>query len=213
MELLEGSLRRLNTEYVDSLLIHNPPKNHLNKSSNKHYEILDQLKSEGKILEYGASLDTYDEISEFINNTEGKVVEAFFNIIHQDSKKSFKLAKDNGVSIIVKIPLDSGWLSGKYNSDSTFDDVRARWSPDEIKTRAELVDGIKKILDEDQHLSQAAIKFCLSTEGVSTVIPGNKDIGQLKDNLMSINYNLSDKSIKELEDFYENHIQGREIPW
>ena len=93
---LEGSLKRLQTDYVDSLLIHSPEKKYLNGNNNEHYEILEQLKREGKILAYGASLENSADITEFINSTNGEVVEAFFNIIHQDSKSAFKLAKEKG---------------------------------------------------------------------------------------------------------------------
>ncbi|MCF8414101.1 MAG: aldo/keto reductase [Melioribacteraceae bacterium] len=212
---LEGSLRRLKTDYVDSLLIHNPPKSYLDGNVNKQYDVLEQLKYEGKILEYGASLDTAEEITEFIQETNGKVVEAFFNIIHQDSKNAFNLAKTNDVGIIVKIPLDSGWLSGKYNASSKFDDLRSRWSEKDIKIRAELVEKIKSILNENENenIAQAAIAFCLSYPGVSTVIPGTKNIGQLQNNLRSIDFKLEQKSISELEKLYENQIKGLKIPW
>ncbi len=87
-------------------------------NSNPHYEVLERLIEEGKILGYGASLDTFEEMQKFISTTNGKVIEAFFNIIHQDARRAFKLAKDNDVEIVVKIPLDSGWLSGKYSAES-----------------------------------------------------------------------------------------------
>jgi len=63
----------------------------------------------------------------------------FFNIFHQNAALAFDLAKENEVRIIAKIPLDSGWLTGKYNTKSTFDDIRNRWSRRDIKTRGELV--------------------------------------------------------------------------
>ena len=53
-ESLEGSLKRLQVEYVDSLIIHNPPSEYFDGSKNDHYEILDKLIEEGKIRAYGA---------------------------------------------------------------------------------------------------------------------------------------------------------------
>ncbi|MBT8294436.1 MAG: aldo/keto reductase, partial [Eudoraea sp.] len=55
-ESLEGSLRRLQVDYVDSLIIHNPPSSYLDGNNNDHYEILERLIDEGKIKAYGASL-------------------------------------------------------------------------------------------------------------------------------------------------------------
>ena len=210
---LEGSLKRLKTDYVDSLLIHSPDKKYLNGNYNDHYHILEELKKEGKILAYGASLENSSDINEFINTTDAEVVEAFFNIIHQDSKNAFKKAKEKGVKIIAKIPLDSGWLTGKYNSKSTFSGVRDRWSKEEIETRAMFVEQIKSILYESDNLSQAAIAFCLAFEEVTTVIPGNKNISQLLSNIESSNYLLTQEIISLLEDFYDRKIKNNNVPW
>ena len=175
---LEGSLGRLQTDYVDSLIIHNPPFRYLDGNNNQHYEVLERLKEEGKIKEYGASLDTYEEMQLFMSTTNGKVIEAFFNIIHQDTRRAFKMAKDSDVRIVVKIPLDSGWLSGNYNAESTFNDIRNRWSREAIKTRARLVDQIKELLLEENNIAQTAISFCLAYDAIASVIPGNKNIDQ-----------------------------------
>ena len=82
-ESLEGSLRRMQLDYLDSIIIHNPPYEYLNGNQNDHYEILEKLKYEGKIKAYGASLDTYDEMKLFMDTTNCDVIEAFFNIFHQ----------------------------------------------------------------------------------------------------------------------------------
>ncbi|MDF2844535.1 MAG: aldo/keto reductase [Herbinix sp.] len=99
------------------------------------------------------------------------------NIIY--TRNSFEQAFKKGVKIIAKIPLDSGWLSGKYHRDSTFTGVRARWSREDIMTRAELVEQLKKLPVQGQSLSQFALQYCLAYEAVSTVIPGVADMKQL----------------------------------
>lgn len=91
---LEGSLTRLQMDYVDSLIIHNPPSEYLDGNKNDHYEILERLKDEGKIKGYGASLDTYKEIETLLQTTDSKVIEIFFNILHQDTANAFGLAKE-----------------------------------------------------------------------------------------------------------------------
>ena len=210
---LEGSLRRLQTDFADSLIIHNPPFKYLDGNNNPHYEVLERLKEEGKILEYGASLDTYEEMQRFMSTTNGKVIEAFFNIIHQDARRAFKMAKENGVRIVVKIPLDSGWLSGKYNAESTFNDIRNRWSREDIKTRAELVDRIKGLLIGENEIAQIAISFCLAYDAVSTVIPGNKNIDQLIQNINSTKKPIPNLLWKNFENLYHQEIEKLKIPW
>ncbi|MCO5723902.1 aldo/keto reductase [Robiginitalea marina] len=210
---LEGSLRRLQVDYVDSLLIHNPPSELLDGAQNDHYEILERLQEEGKIRAYGASLDTEAEMRLLMETTNARVVEAFFNILHQDIAGAFDRAKEKGVGIIVKIPLDSGWLSGKYHGNSTFDDIRSRWSGEDIQTRARLVGRVKDILQPKGNLAQQAIAFCLAYDAVSTVIPGNVSIAQLTSNVSSAEHPLSREAVKSLEEFYLREVAPLKLPW
>lgn len=210
---LEGSLRRLQMDYVDTLIIHNPPLAYLDGTQNDHYAILERLIEEGKIKAYGASLDTYEEMSLLMNTTNAKAIEAFFNILHQDTSRAFEVAKEKEVGIIAKIPLDSGWLSGKYDADSTFDDIRSRWSRHDIQTRAKLVNRVKEILGTADYLAQQAISFCLSFDAVSTVIPGSINTTQLKSNLDSLKHPISQELVGKLEAFYHNEVVHLKIPW
>lgn len=210
---LEGSLQRLQLDYVDSLIIHNPPFEYLNGNKNDHYEILEKLKDEGKIRAYGASLDTYEEIKLFMQTTNCEVIEVFFNILHQDAARAFDLAKEKKVGIIVKIPLDSGWLSGKYNENSVFTDVRSRWSGNDIKTRATLIDKLKNITGPEANLSQTAISFCLAWDAVSTVIPGNTSIHQLNSNISAISKPILKELVIKLEEFYRDEVKELKLPW
>ena len=212
-ESLEGSLRRLQLDHVDSLIIHNPPAEYFDGNKNDHYEILEKLIKEGKIKAYGASLDTYEELKLLIETTNSKVIEAFFNILHQDTSRGFNMAKDKDVGIIVKIPLDSGWLTDKYNAESRFNDIRQRWSKEDIETRASLVNKVKEIVGADENLAQKAIAFCLSYDAVSTVIPGNINIEQLTINVQSADISISPEIKVKLENLYQSEIKKLNLPW
>ncbi len=212
-ESLEGSLKRLDTEYVDSLIIHNPPFEMLDGNRNDHYEILEDLKREGKIRGYGASVDTFDEMMLVMETTQSGVIETFFNILHQDTARAFDRAIEKNVSLIGKIPLDSGWLSGKYHASSTFSDIRSRWSEEEIRTRSRLVDRIKEIIGHEADLSQLALAFCLSYDAITTIIPGNSSIAQLENNIAAGHLELSSDLKVELEEFYQNEVRHLKLPW
>ena len=125
---VERSLKRLNVDYLDSVIIHSPPTEFLDGNKNDHYAILERLQDEGKIKAYGASVDFEEEINLLMETTNAKVIQSFFNIFHQDCKRSFELLKSKGATVIAKIPFDSGWLTGKYGADSQFTGVRDRWS-------------------------------------------------------------------------------------
>jgi aryl-alcohol dehydrogenase-like predicted oxidoreductase len=210
---LEGSLKRLQMDYVDTFMLHSPPYEYLDGNKNDHYEILEKLKDEGKIKGYGASLDTYNEIELLLQTTNSKVIEVFFNILHQDAARAFGLAKEKNVGIIVKIPLDSGWLTGKYDENSVFHDVRKRWSKADIQTRAILIDKLKHIIEPEANLAEIAISFCLAYDAVTTVIPGNASLQQLKDNLSGRSKPISKQVIEKLEAFYLNEVKDLKIPW
>lgn len=212
-ESLEGSLKRLGVDYVDSLIMHSPPVEYLDGNKNDHYEILERLIEEGKIKGYGASLDTYEDMKLLMETTNAQVIEAFFNILHQDTARAFDLAMTKKVAIIAKIPLDSGWLSGKYTAESTFDDIRKRWSKEDIQIRAQLVNRVKTIVEAQENLAHKAISFCLSYDAVATVIPGNVTSAQLVNNVESINHPITKEIVKNLEDFYENEVKPLHLPW
>lgn len=212
-ESLEGSLRRLQVDYVDSLILHSPPFEYLDGNKNDHYEILEKLKEEGKIRAYGASLDTYEQVNVLLQTTQSKVIEVFFNILHQDTARAFEMAKKKNVGIIVKIPLDSGWLSGKFDENSVFTDVRKRWKESDIQTRAMLVNRIQEIIQPETNLAQMAISFCLAYDAVSTVIPGNTSMQQLTNNMASVSTPVSTELVKRLEQFYEEEVKALSLPW
>ena len=212
-ESLEGSLKRLQVDYVDSLIIHNPPSEYFDGNKNDHYEILDKLIEEGKIKAYGASLDTYDDMKLLMDTTNSKVIETFFNIFHQDTLRGFEKAQTKEIGIIVKVPLDSGWLTGKYNAESRFNDIRSRWSKEDIETRADLVNKVKSIIGTEENLVQIAIAFCLAYDAVSTVIPGNVNIEQLTSNVQSTDISFSQSLIEKLETLYQSEIKKLNLPW
>jgi aryl-alcohol dehydrogenase-like predicted oxidoreductase len=212
-ESLEGSLKRLKMDYVDSLIIHNPPFEILNGNKSDHFEELERLKEEGKIKGYGASVDTYDEMKILMETTDSQVIETFFNILHQDTARAFDLAQRKNVRLIGKIPLDSGWLSGKYTVETTFSDIRERWSREDIQTRATLVHRIKEILDQEHELGQMALAFCLSYDAITTVIPGNSSLSQLENNVKASQISLSNALRAQLEKFYQEEVSHLNLPW
>lgn len=209
---VENSLRLLQTDYVDSVLLHNPPFEMLNGNS-KHFQILEELKAEGKIKAYGASVDSSKEILELINTTDSQVIEVMFNILYQEPKEAFKLAQKKGVGLIIKVPLDSGWLTGKYDKNSTFKGIRSRWTPEVIRRRGELVEEIKDIKDEQTSMVYEALRFILGFSAVSTVIPGIRNMSQLESNLAATNQRMDSKRVKRYEQFYQKYLAGNNLLW
>ena len=210
---VERSLMRLNVDYLDSVIIHSPPTDFLDGNKNDHYAILERLQEEGKIKAYGASVDFEDEINLLMETTNAKVIQSFFNIFHQDCKRSFDLLKSKGATVIAKIPFDSGWLTGKYGADSQFTGVRNRWSREDIQTRARLLERVKDMVAGHPSLISAALTFCTSFDAVSTVIPGAVSTEQMLANIEAIQHPIDPKVVAQLEAFYEEEVRALKLPW
>jgi aryl-alcohol dehydrogenase-like predicted oxidoreductase len=209
---LEKSLKRLQTDYVDSLILHNPPPNLLSGNS-PHYDLFERLKEEGKIRAYGASLDWSEELKTLMNKTGSRVIEVLFNIFHQEPKAAFTMARENGVGLIVKVPFDSGWLSGKYTGRSTFTDIRRRWTPETKARREALFDDIRFIADSETTYIQAALTFILAFKEISTVIPGFKSVEQLKECFSAADRRMPEETVRRLEDFWFEELKDDPLPW
>lgn len=209
---VEGSLRRLKTDYLDSILLHNPPLE-ISKGGTDHFDVLESLKQEGKIRAYGASVDTGGEMEELIASTNSEIIEVMFNIFHQEPRKAFKKAAEKNVGLIVKVPLDSGWLSGKYDEKSIFTDIRSRWTREQLAKRAELLPAIKKMLEPGESLVQLALRYILSYQEVSTVIPGNKNIEQLIENLSASDKEFTKEKAEKVEALWQEKLQSNPLGW
>jgi aryl-alcohol dehydrogenase-like predicted oxidoreductase len=212
--VLEESFKRLQTDYIDIYITHNPPREQMDGRNTDMYEELDKLKQEGKIREYGISLDWREELETMMDTTKSKAAEVFFNALYQEPLPAFKRAEEEGVGLIVKVPLDSGWLSGKYRSkDTKFDDVRNRWSPEVIARRADLVEKFATLVPPGMSLTHAALQYCLATPGISTVIPGPKSVAQTRDNFSASDVTLPPESIKGMKELWDREIAHDPLPW
>ncbi|MDY0023543.1 MAG: aldo/keto reductase [Candidatus Izemoplasmatales bacterium] len=214
VERLEKSVReslsRLQTDHLDSVILHNPGKEML-YGSHPIYDELKRLKSLGLIKHFGVSIDWPEELEIVLKENNIDVIEVMFNIIHQSPKVWFDEIKKQGILLMVKVPLDSGWLTGKYTKDTIFKGIRSRWTKEVIETRLQILGKIREIVGED--LVNASLRFILNFDAVSCVIPGTRNIEQLMSNIAVTDYSLSSEKQKELELLYENYIKDQFTPW
>jgi aryl-alcohol dehydrogenase-like predicted oxidoreductase len=212
--VLEGSFRALQTDYVDILLLHNPPRELMDgRNVPELYRELENLKREGKIREYGISLDWREEVELAVDTTQSKALEVFFNALYQEPLPAFPKAYERGVGIIVKVPLDSGWLSGRYRKGHSFDDVRKRWPSEVVARRSELVEQFAKLVPEGTSMAHAALQFVLAQPQVSTVIPGAKTVEQALDNFAAADRQLSPEVVQSMVALWEREIMSDPLPW
>ncbi|MDX6515937.1 MAG: hypothetical protein QOH73_1603 [Gaiellaceae bacterium] len=209
--LLEDSFARLRTDYVDLFLLHNPPPELLRPEA-PHWAALERLHDEGLIRAYGASVDWSADVDAAVA-AGAQVLEVLLNAFHQEPLPALRRAQDAGVGVIVKVPLDSGWLSGKYRAGSSFEGVRDRWSDDVIARRAELVERFEALLPAGVATAQAALAFLLAQAPVSSVIPGAKSVAQLRDNLAAADEPLPAGTVAAIEQLWAGELAAEPLPW
>lgn len=210
---LEASLKRLRTDYIDVYLLHNPPTELMDGNHALHYEELERLKAEGMLRAYGVSADYSRDLETVLETTASGVIEVLFNVFHQEPRAAFKKAQERGVGLVVKVPLDSGWLSGKYRRDSRFSDVRRRWSPEVIARRAALVEQVAAVLPPGTPLAHAALQYVLAQPEVSTVIAGAKTAEQVRDNAAAAVAELPTEVVQFLHSLWERELKDDPLPW
>lgn len=211
---LHGSLERLRTDYLDVMLIHSPPLALLN-GQDPIWASMRQAQAEGKIRFYGASIDYACQVREVLDTTDAQVLEVLFNVLHQDVRLAFDRVRRDDVGVITKVPLDSGWLTGKYDARSIFEGVRKRWSQSDIQRRAELLEQLSWLTTEGYPLAEQALAYLLSYDEVSCVIPGVRSMAQLETNFAVDGRRLSEAERRRLEAFWDGFTEdGRALlPW
>jgi aryl-alcohol dehydrogenase-like predicted oxidoreductase len=210
---LEGSLKRLQTDYIDILLLHNPPRELLDGRAADQYAELERLKAEGKIRAYGISLDLRADLELMLDTTASQAAEVLFNAFYQEPMPAFERAHEQGVGLIVKVPLDSGWLSGHYRGDSRFEGVRNRWSPEVIARRGALVERFAELVPAGTSMAHAALQFILAQPQVSAIIPGARSVEQAVDNFAAADKQLSPETVQAIRDLWAEQIESDPLPW
>ena len=217
---VDRSLKNLSVETIDLLQMHCPPTEVY--SHDLTYEMLDYLVAKGKIQHYGFSVQTVEEAIACIQRPHTKSVQIIFNMLRlKPSEEFFQMAKDKNIAIIVRVPLASGLLTGKMNSNSSFPendhrnynikgdafDVGETFSGVDFTKALEVVEELKSIIPEGVSLSQLALKWILMHDAVSVVIPGAKNSNQVLSNISASSLPNIDDLMKKIEDIYTAHLK------
>ena len=211
---VDGSLKRLRTDFIDLYQLHNPTLDDLRRDD--IHEAMDRLQEAGKIRYWGVSVTTPEEGIEIIKKGWGYSLQVLYNVLNQAPATTlFPLAKEKGYGIIARVPLASGLLSGKIRPDTTFpaDDVRQNFlTPKRLEEVLPRVDEVKSIIGGTARaLAEGALRFVLAHDAVSTTIPGMRNVHQVEMNVYAdevrIPQEVIDKLASRLGDynFYQRH--------
>jgi aryl-alcohol dehydrogenase-like predicted oxidoreductase len=209
---LEASLRRLRTDYIDVFQLHNAgPGVVLNQP---HIgELLSRFVQEGKVRIYGFSTLSPDDAVSLLDFPDTACFQVNCNLLDWRAIDGglFDRAKSHGIGLIARTPLAFGFLTGRFEKDVVFpaQDHRSRWSREKIAAWVEATNAIFTELNipigEPSRVA-VALRFCLSFEAVSSVIPGMFTRQEVLTNIAAIEAGpLDSGQLRCIEQVYRSH--------
>ncbi len=218
---VEDSLRRLGTECIDLVQIHCPPTEVYYRS--EIFGTFERLKEEGKIRNLGVSVEKIEEALKAIEFPNVTTVQVIFNIFRQrPAELLFEQALKRKVGIIVRVPLASGLLGGRFTRDTKFEarDHRAynrdgaafdkgeTFSGVDYEKGLAAVEALRSVLPREGALAAWALRWVLMFEAVSVVIPGASRSEQVGENVAASGLRpLSSEEMEGARKVYDKYIR------
>lgn len=218
---IERSLQNLETDALDLVQLHCPPTQVYYMP--ELFGALDTLVTQGKIKNYGVSVEKIEEAIKAIEFENVKTVQIIFNIFRQrPADLFFDLAKQKNIGILARVPLSSGMLTGKMSRETEFAkedhrnynrhgeafDVGETFSGVDFETGLDAVEELRKLVPEGMTMAQFALRWILMFDAVTCAIPGGKRPSQVEDNVASADFApISDENMQAIRQIYETNIR------
>lgn len=173
---VEDSLRRLGSDYLDVLQLHDLPPGHTRMD--ELLDALGRLQESGKVRCCGVSAKSPQDALALIAEPLFRVVQVNFNMLDARALECglLKQAAEKGVGVIARTPLCFGFATGALTGDETFapEDHRSAWPPDRLRAWA---DGARRMqaiagAEGEDDGAARALRYVLSFDAVSVTIPG-----------------------------------------
>ena len=218
---VEDSLRRTGLERLDLIQLHCPPTEVYYRP--EIFGLFERLKEEGKVAHLGVSVEKVEEALKAIEFDNVTTVQIIFNAFRRrPAERFFAEAAARDVGIIVRVPLASGLLSGKYSRQTEFGpgdhrsfnregaafDKGETFSGVPYGTGLDAVEELKALFPEAGNLAPVALRYILDHPEVSCIIPGASRPDHLYSNISASDLApLSAAQRKGVEDVYDRHIR------
>jgi len=209
-DALERSLKRLKTDYIDLYQLHSPRIEDVGNNE-RVIQALERFRKEGKIRAFGISVRSPNDGKIAIEQYDFPVIQVNFNMIDQRAIENglFELAREREVGIVVRTPLVFGYLTGTLDGNEQFQgiDHRANWPKAQLQRWAKAPDLFSFLYEgKDRMPAQAALRFCLEYDAVSTVIPGMMNVNEVKENIKASEMlPLNREELEHVRQIYQSH--------
>jgi aryl-alcohol dehydrogenase-like predicted oxidoreductase len=190
---LEESLKALQTDYVDLYQFHSGSDEAFDNDD--LWTMLDKQVQAGKIRNLGISIGANNNIHQTSKATEvnAKAIQVVYNRIDQvPEEKVFPSCIEQDLGVLARVPLASGYLSGKYKPGTVFEDnVRKGHKREDIDEKLALVERIQQTeVPAGVGMAEWALAWCLKHPAVTCVIPGCKSPEQVESNARAAELDL-----------------------
>jgi myo-inositol catabolism protein IolS len=194
---LEEQLQRLGVDAVDVYQIHWVPRGR----DAALYDELEAVRREGKARFIGASATTVDDVDEVLARPALDTIQLPFSLLQPEPMRSvLPRLRESGKGVIARSVLREGFLTGKFAADAAFDpktDVRSGYSREEVARRVAQVRRLDFLEAHAESLTDAAIRYAISFDGVGTAIIGTKSAAQARQNFSAANANALPAKVLE----------------
>ncbi len=205
--VMDESLKRLRTDYIDLYQLHNPTVDVIERG--EVWGVLERAKQAGKIRHYGVSINTMEEGVAAVKDGRAETIQVEYNLLAQEPNDTiFPLAEKAQVGIIARVPLKRGILTGKMTvaDEARFqgEDVRARsFKGEAFAKELAKADQLKFLVRGPvKNLGQAAIAFCIAHPAVSVVIPGARNAGQMRENAAGADVDIPAADLEKVAELW-----------
>jgi aryl-alcohol dehydrogenase-like predicted oxidoreductase len=209
--VMDESLRRLQTDYIDLYQLHNPTVEVIERGA--VWEVLERAKKAGKIRHYGVSINSMEEGTAAVKDGRAETIQVEYNLLAQEPAETFfPAAQQANIGVIARVPLKRGILTGKLkqSDEQRFqgEDVRARSFKGEAFAQELAKAEQLKFLAHGpvQSLGQAAIAFCIAHPAVSVVIPGARNAEQMRENASAADVEISTADLDKISDLWRRNF-------
>jgi aryl-alcohol dehydrogenase-like predicted oxidoreductase len=219
---IDRSRRNLGVDTLDLVQLHCPPP--AVYSDERVYETLDALVQEQAIAAYGVSVETVAEGLTALQHPGVQSIQVILNVFRRKPlEELLPAARRAEVGILARVPLASGLLSGTYSTDTTFaaDDHRTFNRNGESFDVGETFAGVPfdvgvaaarevaAIAGPDVSTAAFALRWVIDQPGVTTVIPGARNVEQVRGNVAAASLDpLTDSQLADLERVYDERIRA-----
>jgi aryl-alcohol dehydrogenase-like predicted oxidoreductase len=183
LQQLDASLQALQTDYIDLYQFHSGSDAAFDQDD--LWTLLDKQVQAGKIRHLGTSIASNDNLhqTEASSRVGSEAIQVVYNRLdRKPEERVFRACLDQNLGVLARVPLASGYLSGKYKPGAVFagTDVRNRHDPEETRKKLETVAEISQTeVPEGVNMATWALAWCLQHPAVTTVIPGCKNPEQV----------------------------------